>query len=182
MGGHVGRVVPYTTITVRVPAHPQTWPHLTRSSGNLLFVCVRSDEIRFLTVRQPFASGLVLGYKWFENRSQAPHQMSSDCRAPVWIGIHASSQVATDKEYPILLPALRAAWPEMPPVERLPKSAILGFVHVAESVPPIPNEPQAVGPECWVLDGRIPLSSPICDVRGNLGLWKHQARVPAGAT
>ena len=57
----------------------------------------------------------------------------------------------------IMHPYLRQVWAEMPPVDQLPRSAILGFLHIAR-VLPLEDIPQAecelgcTGPFVWVVD------------------------------
>jgi len=123
-----------------------------------------------LTVRQPHASGIVRGHKLVENRTWTV--------APgTWVAIHAGAALADDAE---LVGRLRRAWADMPSLDDLPRSAIVGFAHVAEVVEhsasspheSLADDPQAVGPCCWVLDQVVPLDSPVTGVSGQLGRWR----------
>ena len=61
-----------------------------------------------------------------------------------------------------LVQRLMQAWPEMPPLESLACSAILGFFRVKDVVPvsECADDPQAVGPWCWRIDKVITLKTP----------------------
>ena len=129
-----------------------------------------------LTVRQPYASGIVRGHTRVENRTWRV--------APgTWLAIHAGAALANDAE---LVGRLRRAWADMPSPDDLPRSAIVGFAHVAEVVEHSASSPhesladdlQAVGPCCWVIDQVVPLHSPVTGVSGQLGTWRWTP--PAG--
>ena len=70
----------------------------------------------------------------------------------LWIAVHASAKAAMADD-PLVV-ALRDAWPDMPSAAALPRSAVLGFMHVSSvvSVDEMSDEPQAVGPWCWLID------------------------------
>jgi len=126
--------------------------------------------ITTLTVRQPFASGLVLGHKRVENRT---------FRAPLgWMGVHAAATLHEDEQ---LIERLREEWGDDMPVDiaDLPRSAVLGFVRVdkvlahsrAQPHAELADDPQAVGPVCWVIGAFAPLAAP-SSASGSQGLWQ----------
>ncbi|MCA9087262.1 MAG: ASCH domain-containing protein [Planctomycetaceae bacterium] len=131
-------------------------------------------ELTCLSVTQPWASLLLSGEKWCENRS-----WMTDYRGPLWI--HASEKIdhAGCEEWGI-------------DPEELVTSAILGCVelvdvfHIDEfevRLPPIsenfdldPNSgPAFIGSEiCWIVVNPQPLVTPI-PAKGKLRLWTFQA-------
>ena len=121
-------------------------------------------------MRQPFASGLVLGHKRVENRN---------FRAQLgWMGIHAAAALHEDEQ---LITSLREAWGDGMPVDiaDLPRSAVLGFMRVdkvlahshAQPHPELADDPQAVGPVCWVIGAVAPLDAP-SSAPGSQGPWQ----------
>ena len=122
-----------------------------------------------LTIRQPFASGIVRGQKLVENRSYR-------VRPRTWLAVHAGAELSPDEP---LVRCLRAAWRDMPEVGLLPRSAVLGFMRVDEILehsveqphPRLAEDPQAIGPLCWVIGAVLELPEPIFGVAGRLGVW-----------
>jgi len=132
------------------------------------------QRLTVLSVRQPWASLLLSGEDWCENRS-----WDTDHRGPLWI--HASTKVDTDEceRYGI-------------DPEKLVTGAILGQVNVQDVIPieELPERLLAlaqehdldadVGPEfivgeyCWIVTNPKTLVRPI-PVKGKLNLWKHEA-------
>jgi len=132
------------------------------------------QRLTVLSVRQPWASLLLSGEDWCENRS-----WNTEYRGPLWI--HASSKVDTDEceRYGI-------------DPESLVTGAILGRVNLQDVIP-IDELPERVlelaqehdlnadvGPEfivgefCWIVTNPQTLTQPI-EVKGKLNLWKHEA-------
>ncbi|MFN8854027.1 MAG: ASCH domain-containing protein [Planctomycetaceae bacterium] len=132
------------------------------------------QRLTVLSVRQPWASLLLSGEDWCENRS-----WDSNHRGPLWI--HASTKIDEDEceRYGI-------------DPKSLETGAILGVVNVADVVT-IDDLPERVldlvqthdldsdvGPEfivgeyCWIVTNPQTLVRPI-PVKGKLNLWKHDA-------
>jgi len=133
-------------------------------------------SIRAITVRQPYASGLILQVKRVENRDFA-------CKPPEWLAVHSSAKA--EIEGADLVQTLRSkAGGTLPATDTLPLSAVLGFIHCSAVVGTEDDEtrddPQAVGPKCWIVDDVVALESPVTGVKGALGLWHWMP--PAGLT
>lgn len=139
---------------------------------------VVGTELTLLTVRQPWASLLLSGEDWCENR-----RWHTDHRGPLWI--HSSSTVDV---------AACRAWGIDP--ESLVTGSILGRVELVEVLPlgelraqqeqlaarwnlnlPV-GRPFIQGPWCWIVAHPRALAQPI-RTRGALYLWKQ--RVGSGA-
>jgi hypothetical protein len=131
-------------------------------------------ELKVLSVRQPWASLLLSGEDWCENRS-----WDTKHRGPLWI--HASSKIekAECEAFGI-------------DVRRLVSGAIIGVVEVVdvfhideleERLPAIDRKyhlNDEVGPEfvcgeyCWIVANPRALKTPI-PAKGKLNLWRYQA-------
>lgn len=130
-----------------------------------------SQELKVLSVRQPWASLLLSGEDWCENRS-----WSTNYRGPLWI--HASGKIETGEC-------------ELWGIDKsqLTTSAVLGCVelidviHIDELEERLPELPEditldgEVGPDfivgeyCWIVANPRPLKTPIA-AKGKLNLWK----------
>merc|ERR1712192_21798 len=128
---------------------------------------VQQEELlsaKAITVKQPFSSAIVLGFKTVENRSWKLSLPPSGGR---WMAVHAGASQATGVEYEPHLRALEAVWPHMK-LQRLPTSKILGFFRVCRVVEAnsalgqrlSARDAQAKGPYCWLIDRVIKLDSP----------------------
>lgn len=123
--------------------------------------------MRAITVRQPWASAIIVGPKRVENRSWP---WPSTLRLPSWIAIHAGARLDEGD-----LEQARRLWPECPGRGELPTRAILGVVQVVRgrigTAQVCRQDPWATGPWCWVLRDPRPLPEPIPYFDGKLGLW-----------
>mgnify|MGYP003684450723 CR=1 FL=1 len=93
------------------------------------------EGLMAITIRQPFASAIIEGFKHVENRGWAPQQLRA---GSMWIAVHAGATAADPTDSPATaaaLKALRNAWPTMRNAEAYPMSAVLGFMHIRDSVP-----------------------------------------------
>ena len=122
--------------------------------------------LKAITIKQPFIAGILAGKKLLENRSwgaegNRPLRFPPDGKG-LWFAAHASSQPAQRTH--ALVQRLMQAWPEMPPLESLACSAILGFFRVKDVVPvsECADDPQAVGPWCWRIDKVAATARPGC--------------------
>lgn len=131
------------------------------------------QELRVLSVRQPWASLLLSGEDWCENRS-----WKTDYRGPLWI--HASSKIETGE---------CKLWGI--DKKQLTTSAVLGCVELVDvfhvddlpkRLKPIAAEYDlntdvgasfVVGDYCWVVVNPRPLQTPL-PCHGKLNLWKLQ--------
>lgn len=126
--------------------------------------------MRALTVRQPWAWGLIHGPKRIENRT-----WNTSYRGPLLIHAGKSRTALGDDEGTLGAPAA------------LVFGAILGLVELIDCVPfdRVRGEPFADGPWCWVTANPRPLAESY-PYRGMLGLWAPPAGVlsllPALAT
>jgi len=113
-----------------------------------------------LSVRQPWASLIVLGIQRVENRSWATRHRGR-------LAIHASAR--PDDQGGSELPDGLA-------VAELPLGAIIGVVTLTDCVPiedlpaALRDDPHAQGPWCWILADPKPLARPIM-CKGRLKLW-----------
>lgn len=134
-------------------------------------------DLRGLTINQPMASAISDGPKRVENRPWTTRAVRS--LTGLWIAVHAGKRLYSgtwDRQAMIL-----AGWTDMPEVEDMPRSAILGIARVTDIVPysvgdPRLDNPWANGPYCWLLDDVIKLAEPI-GCSGMLGLWRVQKPV-----
>lgn len=112
-----------------------------------------------LTVKQPWAWGLIHGPKRVENRS-----WPTSYRGP--LAIHAGkSRTALGDEGDL--------FPGMPGYGELVYGAIIGVVDLVECVPVtdarVAGGPFAEGPWCWVTENPRPVEPHYC--AGSLSLW-----------
>ena len=141
---------------------------------------LRASPPLLCTPAQPYASGILAGLKRVENRTWGapgykPLPLPRD--GGLWLVLHSSQKVEANMHE--LVERLREAWPAMPPPSELPLGAILGCMRVSKVVPAsaLPDDPQAVGPWCWVIDDVAPLDAPMYGVRGKLSLWVPPAEL-----
>ena len=134
-----------------------------------------------LTIKQPWASAIVLGLKSVENRT-----WSTNHRGP--LAIHAGLSI--DPEGEQVLETAGVALPQN--CEDLPRGVILGVVDLIDVIPyPSPGGEQqtlgpdfesvdphaladnalATGPYCWVLANPRAYPTPI-SCTGQRGLWE----------
>lgn len=129
--------------------------------------------LRVLSVRQPFASAILIGGKDVENRPQpAP-------AAPFWCVVHAGLQwYGKSQRAPAVRAVLRDVrylWPEAPEPSGFERGAALGIVYVSgsylhESIGPDDRSLWASGPHCWRLSYPIVFRAPV-PCAGKLGLF-----------
>ena len=159
------------------PVQPATAAAAATATASPAIAAPRAS-LKALTIKQPFASGILAGVKKVENRSwggpgtMKPLPLPSD-GSGLWLVLHSSSkpeQAGDDN-----VRRLREAWPTMPPIDTLPTGEILGCFHVSKVVPAaqVGGDPQAVGPLCWMIDDVVSLAKPDrVKWSGSLGLWK----------
>lgn len=125
--------------------------------------------MKILTVKQPWAWGLIHGPKRIENRSWV-----TDYRGPLLIHAGSSRTALGDEE---------GLFPDLPPYDRLVYGAVIGVVDLVDCVPVerVTDDPFAEGPWCWVTANPRPLPRAF-PCRGMLGLWAPPAGLvlPAG--
>lgn len=138
--------------------------------------------MRALTVRQPFASALVLGVRPLEIRSR-PWTAGEER-----ILIHAAAA-----DHRIGVDYMRDArrWPACSAVRSLPHRAILGSVLVLGSLPltdlagdawaELPDGIDPTKLHAWILADAHPLDAPIPWMGGALGLWTYPGAVAIAA-
>jgi hypothetical protein len=116
--------------------------------------------MKCLSVRQPWAWGLIFGEKRIENRGRAIRY-----RGPLLIHAARSlAEFADNRDYSRLMP-------ELPPLEDIPFGMILGIVDVIDCVPfeEVVGDPFAEGPWCWITENPRPIE-PV-PFRGALSLF-----------
>lgn len=138
---------------------------------------LRLHDFRVLTVRQPWASAIVLGPKRVENRSWHIR--------PGWVAIHAGASM--DRLDPESWEAIADLWPEMPPRAELPLGKVIGAAHFTGSVA------YADRPWDWLdqredwsvedavlnlIDCVFALPEPLAR-KGALGLWRADEEIVA---
>ena len=146
-------------------------------SKSELFAYVLSTEpqgdVRALTVKQPFAWGLLNRKKPVENRTWGHRR-----KWPRWVLLHASDQVATPttKTKPIIDALHVAGCHDC----QLPTRAILGAIHIQAVVAydeldessKLAYGPHALpGQKIWIVDDTIVLNEK-WPCSGGLSLWK----------
>lgn len=96
-------------------------------------------------------------------------------------GAAADSAAAAHALLQHALGALAAAWGDGMPAESqpLPTGSVLGFIHVCACVSPAqcPDDPQALGPVCWIIDKVLELDAPV-PCAGSRGQWKLPHDLP----
>jgi hypothetical protein len=124
-----------------------------------------------VTIHQPFAQAIMCGLRTVENRSWP---LTLDPSRGRWLFMHVSGREKPGAEHNEALEALKGTWPNMPNLALLPRSAILGWFHVAGVAKPqeLPYDQNALGPLCWVIDRVRILASPLMNVKGAQGLWR----------
>ena len=140
-----------------------------------------------LSVKQPYASAILWGRKRVENRDWFIKDLLIREGSPPaegrWLMLHSSVTPAGKDE--VCKQLLLQAYPSMPCDNQLLKGFILGWMYV-HCIVPFPasvehasilgDDPQAVGPFCWVITRTLPLEKPV-RWQGKLHLWQ----VPAAA-
>ena len=137
-----------------------------------------TDYLRALSLKQPFCSALVLGLRKQESRTwkiKLPHDGSG-----LWVAAHSPAKASPASDPGMA--QLRQMWPDMPSLDQLPRSSIVGFLHVQEVVPIEEfaverREPGCTGPFVWVIDRTIPLEAPF-HCAGALGMWAPPKDLP----
>jgi hypothetical protein len=128
-------------------------------------------EMKALTVRQPWAWAIVVGYKGIENRSWPTRHRGR-------LAIHAAQR--HDPEGDRVFAELGIDVPA-----NLPYGCVIGIVEMVGCVPvdhpqtwfdaaPIAADPFATGPWCWILENPQPLAEPV-PCRGQRMLWTWEA-------
>ncbi|KAL1495513.1 hypothetical protein AB1Y20_016878 [Prymnesium parvum] len=141
----------------------------------------KADYLRALSLKQPFCSAFLLRKRTQESRTwkiKLPQDNSG-----LWVAAHAPAKTVPLESQ--MFHDLRQQWPGMPTVDKLPRSAILGFLHIKEVVPleevPVSErEPGCNGPYVWIIDRSIPLRQPF-PCSGALGMWAPPKELPVPA-
>lgn len=130
--------------------------------------------MKAVTIRQPWASAIILGPKRVENRTWVP----SDVRAgrPLWLAVHAGIVEPDMKrvyEGRTGWNRLREAWPEAPAGGWV-QGAFIGAMLVegavrVEDLEDYGVNPWATGPWCWKITQVLDIS-PV-PFGGRLGIW-----------
>lgn len=120
-------------------------------------------DIRCITMKGALISEAILcGYKKVENRTWSIK--------PGWYALHTG---AGKIEKPTKL-VVTQNWPPgipMPNDSDLPRSAIVGLIHIGYSTAMIEPKGWETGPILNHIIDTIRLEEPIYNVKGNLGLW-----------
>ena len=130
-----------------------------------------TEYLRALSFKQPFCSAFVMQKRSQESRTwkiKLPDDGSG-----LWVAAHAPAKVVPKDS--ALLVELKPVWSDMPSFDKLPRSGIVGFLHLAscgplEDVPEERREPGCVGPFVWTFDRAIPLPQ-LFPCSGALGMW-----------
>ncbi len=132
------------------------------------------DDLRCLSLMQPYADAIAAGVKPWENR---PRRLCRDDRWPMWVGLHASGGWMDG-----LPPSL---WPGVPSKKTARRGVVLGAV-LFDLVADYPSDeqgdtsdldaelrsnPWAFGPVCMRVADYRPLPEPM-SAKGMLGLWR----------
>jgi hypothetical protein len=136
---------PYCWMIDRVIALPEPvhvsglqglWPVKPPLLEQLRNLCPEASGLSTaLTIKQPYASAILLGKKRVENRVWRRTLPAGG----LWLGLHAASTL-----YPYTHDLIRefrtkgphgALWPDVPSIDRLPLGKMLGIFHVSEILP-----------------------------------------------
>jgi hypothetical protein len=129
--------------------------------------------MRALTIWQPWASAIVAGPKWLENRTWKPPAWIAGKRIAIHAGKVLDREASEDLRLGnILSPGM--LWPHDPAA--LPRGAIIGTARVTGYVTDS-TDPWFVGPVGWVLADVEPCEPVPC--RGAQGIWVVPAEVLA---
>lgn len=121
------------------------WPSITYCSMFCSFCCARRLSFHSLSPHPPVAAH----FAPLPGASGRGGLSLPNGGRNVWLVLHAGKVAASEEKYGEHLSLLRAAWPDMPPISTLPKSAILGYFHVSDVLASIPDDPQAIGHASW---------------------------------
>ena len=126
------------------------------------------NNMRALTIHQPWASCIVRGDKSVENREwAAPRDLYG-----AWLCIHAGKKV-DDLGVTIAYDKFNQG-PLIGPLADLPTGAIVGLAKLRSCVlKKYTNDLWATGPHCWLFDERVAFEQPIA-CRGYQRLWPVQ--------
>lgn len=119
-----------------------------------------------LTVQGPQqARAMLSGRKLIENRSwRIP---------PGWYALHVGNKSLEEALGRSWVERLRAAWPDAPPEQALPRGALVGLLRLEEGRRPSrcpPGDLWAVGPLCHPIAEALALARPVRH-HGSQGLW-----------
>ena len=136
-----------------------------RGSGALMDIILHLA----LSIRQPWAHALAMGWKNVENRDWRKPNPGLNFRGPV--AIHASSGMTQD-EYWGAASAFRRCGFTIPPAQTLVRGAIIGVAEIVDIVK-ASDSPWFFGPKGLVIANARMLDEPI-PCRGMLGFfeWK----------
>jgi len=123
------------------------------------------DDIKVLSVRQPWAWCLVHGLKDVENRSRR-----TNYRGPVLIHASGTESLA---EYQAAWEVLHQAGHDVLPL-KCELGGIVGIINITDCVQQM-NSPWFFGPFGWVVTGARKLAFIPC--KGQLGFWSPPADV-----
>jgi len=125
-------------------------------------------KIRAVSIKQPWASLIVMGIKDIENRSWKMKIKEDICKN--WLLVHASAMYAKMK---YVKGEIKEEL-EKHECMKFPKSAIIGLMHInrieERSKNDIKTNIWEIGSKCWHIDAVLNFKNPIY-VKGNLSLW-----------
>ena len=153
------------------------------SAANTTNSWFQADQLRVLTLRQPWASSIMYGGKSIENRSWTPSkQMLGSSNG--WFAVHAGATYESPSKY-YTKEEMQKLWSGLDGSTKsdFPLSQILGLAHVSEvkSYEEMKDAPWALdsggkrGSHCWIIDKVIPAKrgqERLLATKGALGLWK----------
>ena len=141
------------------------------------------NNLKVLTLRQPWASSIMYGGKTIENRSWKSEPLMQHGSSG-WFAVHAGATYESPTKY-YTKQNMQDLWPYLDGSTKkdFPLSQILGLAHVSEfkSYESAKNMPWALdskgkrGSHCWIIDRVIPVkhgTEQLFGSKGALGLWK----------
>ena len=137
----------------------------------------RGDFLRALSLKQPFCQALLLRKITQESRTWKIKLPANG--TGLWVAAHSTAKSAPQS---VAMQGLRQKWPDMPPPDAMPKSCIVGFLHISnvvsyDDLPLAEREPSTTGPVVWQIDRTIPLPKPF-PCAGSLGMWAPPKELP----
>lgn len=131
-------------------------------------------HIRVISIKQPWASLIVMGIKDIENRSWKMKVNEDICKN--WLLVHAS------KRYGIMKDIKSKIREELNRHEckDFPKSSIIGLMHInrieEKGVKDEKTNIWEIGPNCWYIDAVLNFKNPIY-VKGNQKFWNPKENI-----
>jgi hypothetical protein len=122
-----------------------------------------------ITIKQPFASAIILGIKTNEYRTW---ELPIPVEGGRWLALHVAASVGIPSELVGYSNEIKKSWPNMPHLSELPRSCILGWMHISSCTQGHTEKQLPSDMFAWHIDNIYALEVPLIDIKGAQGLWK----------